>query len=71
MDAGTGPVVVGYDGSDHGRDALLWAAHEAARRRRRLIVVHVAEYQGLGLRGPAAMAREWAKGADRRAAGSR
>ncbi len=32
-EAGPGPVVVGYDGSDGARRALTWAAQEAERRR--------------------------------------
>ena len=52
----TGRVVVGYDASEHGRRAVLWAADEAARRGDALMVVHAVDYRGLGLRGPAALA---------------
>jgi nucleotide-binding universal stress UspA family protein len=41
------PIVVGYDGKDHSRDALLWAAAEAARRDAPLLVVHAANYPGM------------------------
>ena len=41
-DPGAGPrVVVGVDGSSPAEAPLLWAAHEAARRRALLHVVHV------------------------------
>lgn len=40
--AGGRPVVVGVDGSDDRRDAVRWAAAEAAARQRPLSVVHVA-----------------------------
>jgi nucleotide-binding universal stress UspA family protein len=61
MSARTGRVVVGYDASEHGRRAVLWAADEAAHRRASLEVVHAADYRGLGLRGPAVLARAWAR----------
>ncbi|MFE2943094.1 universal stress protein [Streptomyces sp. NPDC059255] len=35
-----GPVVAGTDGSDHATTAVLWAAGEAASRRRPLTIVH-------------------------------
>jgi nucleotide-binding universal stress UspA family protein len=37
---GTKPIIVGYDGSDVSRRAVLWAAHHAARTTTRLVVVH-------------------------------
>ncbi|NKE62404.1 universal stress protein [Lentzea sp. PSKA42] len=36
---GRGAVVAGFDGSPHARQAVLWAAQEAANRRRELVVV--------------------------------
>ena len=63
MSVRTGRVVVGYDASEHGRRAVLWAADEAAGRGDALMVVHVVDYRGLGLRGPAALAHAWAKAA--------
>jgi len=48
-----GAVVVGYDGKAHGRAALAWAAHEAARRDVPLVVVYAANYPGMtGPPGP-------------------
>ncbi|MFG3496537.1 universal stress protein [Streptomyces sp. NPDC047928] len=44
-----GKVVVGVDGSDHARTAVLWAAAEADRRGRPLIVVHAADTDGRAL----------------------
>jgi nucleotide-binding universal stress UspA family protein len=44
-----GPIVVGIDGSEPARRALVWALHEAARRQVDLIAVH-------GWEAPAAMA---------------
>jgi nucleotide-binding universal stress UspA family protein len=37
------PIVVGTDGSRHAETAVLWAADEAARRQRPLLLVHVLE----------------------------
>ncbi|GAA1216515.1 universal stress protein [Prauserella alba] len=37
-----GPIVVGTDGSEKGREAVRWAAGLAARRQRRLRIVHAA-----------------------------
>lgn len=45
------PVVVGYNGRKHSRDALLWAAAEAVRREAPLLVVYAANYPGMTL-GP-------------------
>lgn len=52
-------VVVGYDGSEHGRRALQWAAAEAAARRAELEVICVVDDGGLGIRGPVGMAHWW------------
>ena len=41
------PVVVGYNGKEHSRQALLWAAAEATRRRLPLLVVFAANYPGM------------------------
>jgi nucleotide-binding universal stress UspA family protein len=61
MNSRPGRVVVGYDASEHGRRAVLWAADEAAHRGDLLVVVHAVDYRGLGLRGPVVMARAWAR----------
>jgi nucleotide-binding universal stress UspA family protein len=45
------PVVVGYNGKKHSRDALMWAAAEAVRRDAPLLVVYAANYPGMTL-GP-------------------
>lgn len=45
------PVVVGYNGRKHSRDALLWAAEEAVRRDAPLLVLYAANYPGMTL-GP-------------------
>ena len=45
------PIVVGYNGKNHSRQALLWAAAEAARRDAPLLVVYAANYPGMTL-GP-------------------
>lgn len=45
------PVVVGYNGRQHSRDALLWAAAEAVRHDAQLLVVYAANYPGMTL-GP-------------------
>nr|WP_227467022.1 universal stress protein [Nocardioides lijunqiniae] len=42
-----GAVVAGYDGKEHGRAALVWAAQEAARRDAPLVVLHAANYPGM------------------------
>jgi len=47
------PVVVGYNGRRHARDALAWAAGEAQRRGAPLVVLFSANYPGmLGPPGP-------------------
>ena len=43
------PVVVGYNGKRHGREALAWAAREATRRNAALLVVFAANYPGMTL----------------------
>ncbi|HET6625408.1 MAG TPA: universal stress protein [Nocardioidaceae bacterium] len=45
------PVVVGYNGREHSREALRWAAAEAVRRDAPLLVVYAANYPGMTL-GP-------------------
>lgn len=45
------PVVVGYNGRRHSRDALLWATQEAVQRGAPLLVVYAADYPGMTL-GP-------------------
>ena len=45
------PVVAGYNGREHSREALLWAAAEAVRRDAPLRVVYAANYPGMTL-GP-------------------
>ena len=42
-----GAVVVGYSGKQHSRLAVRWAAHEAARRERPLVVLYAADYPGM------------------------
>lgn len=37
---GSKPVIVGYDGSEGSRHAVLWAAHHAAVAQKHLVVVH-------------------------------
>lgn len=44
---GMRPVVVGYNAKKHSRQALLWAAGEAARQAAPLLVVHAANYPGM------------------------
>lgn len=45
------PVVVGYNGKQHSRDALMWAAAEAVRRDAPLLVLYAVNYPGMAL-GP-------------------
>jgi nucleotide-binding universal stress UspA family protein len=40
-------VVVGYNGRPHSRAAVVWAAHEAARRGSPLVVLYAADYPGM------------------------
>ena len=42
-----GAVVVGYNGKEHSRAAVRWAAHEAARREAPLVVLYAADYPGM------------------------
>ena len=42
-------VVVGYNGRQHSREALLWAAAEAVRRDAPLLVLYAANYPGMTL----------------------
>ncbi|GAB1516139.1 universal stress protein [Actinophytocola sp. KF-1] len=48
---GRRPVVVGYNGRPHAREALAWAAAEAGRRDVPLLVVYAANFPGMTL-GP-------------------
>jgi nucleotide-binding universal stress UspA family protein len=41
------PVVVGYNGREHSRDALMWAAAEAVRRDAPLLVLYAVNYPGM------------------------
>lgn len=41
------PIVVGYNGKPHGREALAWAVTEASRRGTPLRVVYAANYPGM------------------------
>jgi nucleotide-binding universal stress UspA family protein len=59
MDITEHRIVAGYDGSEHARHAVLWAAAEAARRAARLEVLTVVDEDGLGIRGPVGMAHWW------------
>jgi nucleotide-binding universal stress UspA family protein len=52
-------VVVGYDGAQTSRPALLWAAAEARRRAATLRVVSVAEHAALLRRPAAELVRSW------------
>ena len=42
-----GAVVVGFNGREHSRSALLWAGAEAARRSAPLLVLYAANYSGM------------------------
>jgi nucleotide-binding universal stress UspA family protein len=59
MMSGTGPVVVGYDSSEHSRRPLRWAAEEARRRGCRLVVVYVVDDGGMAAWTPNGMAGWW------------
>jgi nucleotide-binding universal stress UspA family protein len=61
-------LVVGYDASESAHCAVVWAAQEAAQRDCGLTVVSAVDYAGLGLRGPASMARLWLQHARERVA---
>jgi nucleotide-binding universal stress UspA family protein len=52
-------VVVGYNGHDHSRAALVWAADEALRRGAPLVVLFAANYPGMTLEpGPGLLLRQ-------------
>jgi nucleotide-binding universal stress UspA family protein len=68
MSARGASVVVGYDGSESARRAVVWAAEDAAQRNRALTVVSAVDYAGLGVRGPATTARRWLRDARERVA---
>jgi nucleotide-binding universal stress UspA family protein len=52
-------VVVGYNGKEHSRVAVVWAAREAVRRDRPLVVLHAANYPGMtGPPGPGLLHRD-------------
>ena len=54
-----GSVVVGYNGRSHSREALAWAAEEAARRALPLIVLFAANYPGMNVEpGPGLFERD-------------
>jgi len=54
-----GAVVAGYNGRGHSRVAVEWAAGEAARQDRPLVVVYAADYPGMvGPPGPGLHHRE-------------
>jgi nucleotide-binding universal stress UspA family protein len=54
-----GSVVVGYNGRGHSREALAWAADEAARRAVPLIVLFAANYPGMNVEpGPGLFERD-------------
>ncbi len=58
-EAPPGSVVVGYNGRDHSRKALAWAAEEAARRAVPLIVLFAANYPGMNVEpGPGLFERD-------------
>ena len=44
-----GAVVVGYNGKEHSRAALAWAAEEAVRQGAPLVVLYAANYTGMTL----------------------
>ncbi len=47
IDPPRGAVVVGYNGKEHSREALAWAAAEAERRAAPLLVLFAANYPGM------------------------
>ena len=54
-----GAVVVGYNGKDHSRAALVWGVREAVRRDTPLIVLYAANYPGMTMEpGPGLLERE-------------
>lgn len=56
-DDGMGTIVAGTDGSEHARDALVWAVDEARRRGSELLVVHAWETPITAYPGPLMGAR--------------
>jgi nucleotide-binding universal stress UspA family protein len=55
----SGAVVVGYNGKEHSRAALMWGADEAARRDLPLLVLYAANYPGMTVEpGPGLLHRE-------------
>lgn len=56
MSERTGAVVVGYDGSAQGGAAVDWAAAEASRRGRPLVVLHAADYTRMAVAAAGAAA---------------
>jgi nucleotide-binding universal stress UspA family protein len=59
MMSGTGPVVVGYDSSEHSRRPLRWAAEEARRRDCPLVVLYVVDDDGIAAWTPNGMVGRW------------
>jgi nucleotide-binding universal stress UspA family protein len=54
-----GAVVCGYNGKEHSRVALAWAAEEAARRNAPLLVLFAANYSGMTIEpGPGLLERD-------------
>jgi nucleotide-binding universal stress UspA family protein len=52
-------VVCGYNGKEHSRAALVWAAEEAARRKAPLLVLFAANYSGMTIEpGPGLLERD-------------
>jgi nucleotide-binding universal stress UspA family protein len=59
MNGQTGRVIVGYDGSTHAAHAVEWAAAEAARRDRPLIVLYVIDYGRFAVAGGGSIGTDW------------
>ena len=61
------PILVGYDGSGEGRDALAWALHEAGRTGREVHLVYAFEWANAsGWTGPAFAPAAWPDDVGRR-----
>ena len=59
LDYPQGAVVVGYNGKDHSRAALLWAAEEVARTDAPMVVLYAANYSGMTVEpGPGLFERD-------------